>query len=192
MRRSLGAPRTVPTMRVTLLFSDIVDSTALTERLGDWRWLELLSAHDTLVRTQVTEHGGIEVKTRGDGFMLAFANPVGAVHCAAAVQRAVASLNDGLADAELRVRIGVHTCQAIYYRGDYVGKDVALAARICDAAGGGEILVSAQLRQLVEPATALGFEPGRAASLKGLAGHHVLFGVRWSRAPVRRPVALAA
>jgi AAA ATPase-like protein len=64
---------------------------------------------------------------------------------------------------------------------DYVGKDVALAARICDAARGGEILVSSQLRAIVDPAEGLAFDDGRKACLKGLTGHYLLFGVGWNR-----------
>ena len=64
-----------PDGTVTLLFSDIENSSRLTERLGDQRWLEVLNAHNTIVRAQLDEHGGYEVKSQGDGFMLAFPSP---------------------------------------------------------------------------------------------------------------------
>src|SRR5205823_10375407 len=75
---------------VTVLFTDIVDSTSTAERIGDRRWLEVLQAHNALVRDELPRHGGVEVKSRGDGFMLAFAGARRGVLCAASIQRALA------------------------------------------------------------------------------------------------------
>ena len=79
-----------PDGTVTILFSDIEDSTILTERLGDERWLEVLREHNTIFREQIGRHDGYEVKSQGDGFMLAFPDPRRALECAIAIQRAFA------------------------------------------------------------------------------------------------------
>ncbi len=79
-----------PDGTVAILFSDIEDSTVLTERLGDERWLEVLREHNRVFREQIARHGGYEVKSQGDGFMLAFPDPCEALECAVSVQRAFA------------------------------------------------------------------------------------------------------
>ncbi len=92
---------------VTVLFTDIEGSTQITEALGDAEWIHVLRAHNAIVRDQVAAHGGIEVKSQGDGFMLAFATAEDALSCAIEIQRAlVQPLSDG---HRLRVRIGLHT-----------------------------------------------------------------------------------
>src|SRR4051812_15004157 len=146
---------------VTLLFSDIEGSTELNERLGDQGWLAVLDEHNAIVRRAVLAHGGTEVKSAGDGFMLAFARPADGVGCAIALQREIAERT------ALRVRIGVHTGAAIKRAEDYFGRNVVVAARIAAQAHGGEILVSEQLRELA--AAPVDGEP-RDLTLKGLDG----------------------
>jgi class 3 adenylate cyclase len=171
-----------PDGTVTLLFSDIENSTRLNERLGDRRWLEVLEAHNSIVRAQVGEHGGYEVKSQGDGFMIAFPSARQAVSCAVDIQRALARR---AANGELpvRVRIGIHTGEAIQQDGDFFGRSVVTAARLADRAEGGEILVSSLVRTLVESAggdTAL--QDAGEAELKGLSGRQRLFRVAWGTA----------
>jgi class 3 adenylate cyclase/tetratricopeptide (TPR) repeat protein len=163
-----------PGGEVTIVFSDIEGFTAMTERLGDRRAQEVLRAHNALVRREVALHGGTEVRSQGDGFMLAFADPLKAVACAVAVQRAIASA--GLAEP-IRVRIGLHAGEAIAEAGDFQGRNVILAARIADSAAGGEILVSEQIASV-----AGSFELGEARPLrlKGFAGSHAVYPLRWS------------
>lgn len=84
-----------PDGTVTILFSDIEDSSIMIERLGDSRWLELLRRHNRIFRRQVRRHGGYEVKNQGDGFMLAFADPAAALRCAIAVQREIEGVGGG-------------------------------------------------------------------------------------------------
>jgi class 3 adenylate cyclase len=169
-----------PDGTVTILFSDIEDSAALTERLGDQAWQELLRWHNALIRTQLRAHGGFEVKTLGDGFMLAFRSAKKALDCAVAIQRAFAGQQT--ADGErIRVRIGLHAGEAIKDGADFYGKNVILASRVAAQAKGGEILVSSLLRQLVESSTdASIFSEPREAELKGLAGRHFMYAVRWA------------
>jgi eukaryotic-like serine/threonine-protein kinase len=168
-----------PDGTVAILFSDIEDSTILTERLGDERWLEVLRAHNRVFREQVARHGGYEVKSQGDGFMLAFPDPCEALECAVSVQRAFAERELDDTAETLRVRIGLHTGEVIAEEGDFFGKNVILAARIAAQAGGGEILVSDEMRAAAGDANGFAFDKGRELELKGLAGTHTVYRAEW-------------
>ena len=170
-------PATAPDGTVTILFTDIEASTQLNERLGDVRWLELLRAHHAIVRDQVHQHGGFEVKSQGDGFMIAFPSARRAVECARAIQDAIASQLGDHADGSIRLRIGLHTGEAIKEEADFYGKNIVLAARIADRARGGEILASSVVKQLTESAGDLRFENERELELDGLAGTHTVYRV---------------
>jgi class 3 adenylate cyclase len=170
-------PAAAPDGTVTILFSDIEGSTALNERLGDVRWLELLREHNSVVRRHVQEFGGFEVKAQGDGFMVAFASARRAIECARAIQEAMAADLGDHPDGPIRVRIGLHTGEALRDESDFYGKNVVVAARITDEAQGGEILVSSVVRQLTESAGDVGFENAREVELAGLAGTHVVYKV---------------
>jgi class 3 adenylate cyclase len=168
-----------PDGTVTLLFSDIENSSRLTERYGDERWLELLRVHNTIVRAQVDEHRGYEVKSQGDGFMFAFPAARQAVVCAIDIQRALLrSARRG--DFPIRVRIGMHTGDAIQQQGDFFGRSVVLAARIADHAEGGEILVSSLVQQLVAPRGDISLQNAGSVDFKGLDGQHEVFRVVWT------------
>lgn len=170
-------PAAAPDGTVTILFSDIEASTALNERLGDVRWHELLRAHHAIVREQVHDYGGFEVKAQGDGFMIAFASARRAVQCARAIQHAIDSQFRDHPSGPIRVRIGLHTGEAIKDEADFYGKNIVLAARIADRAGGGEILASSVVKQLTESAGDLRFENERELELNGLAGTHTVYKV---------------
>ncbi len=130
------------------------------------------------MRGQVATHEGFEVKSEGDGFMLAFQSAWSALQCAADIQRAFAQRNDN-AEEPVRVRIGLHTGEAIKEADDFFGKNVILAARIAGQAQGGEILVSSLLKELTESAGDIAFGDGREVELKGLSGQHHVFQVSW-------------
>jgi class 3 adenylate cyclase len=166
-----------PDGTVTMLFSDIEASTQLNERLGDVQWLELLRAHHAIVREQVHQHGGFEVKAQGDGFMIAFPSARRAVQCARAIQDAIDSQLGDRDDARIRLRIGLHTGEAIREETDFYGKNIVLAARIAEQARGGEILASSVVKQLTESAGDLRFENERELELDGLAGTHTVYRV---------------
>jgi eukaryotic-like serine/threonine-protein kinase len=168
-----------PDGTVTIMFSDIEDSTAMTERLGDVRWMEVLREHNRIVREQVAAHGGFEVKSQGDGFMVAFASASRAVECAVAVQRAFAAAAEESPDEAIRVRIGLHTGEAIRERDDFFGRNVILAARIAAQAQGGEVLVSSLLKELTETQADVRFGEPRELSLKGLSGTYRVHAVEW-------------
>jgi class 3 adenylate cyclase len=169
-----------PDGTVTILFSDIEGSTAMTERLGDQRWLKLLRGHNAIVRKRVAAHDGFEVKSEGDGFMLAFQSARKGLECAVDIQRAFAERNES-AEEPIRVRIGLHTGEALKEDEDFFGKNVILAARIAGQAQGGEILVSSLLKELTESAGDIAFGEGREVELKGLAGQHRVFEVGWEK-----------
>ncbi len=171
-------PRAAPDGTVTLLFTDIKDSTPLNERLGDQRWMDILRVHNAIVRDQVAAHGGFEVKSQGDGFMVAFGSARRALQCAIALQRAIADQNR-VADEPVSVRVGLHTGEAIREADDFYGHHVNLAARIANHARGGEILVSSLLKDLTERAGEFAFGDGREVELKGLTGSQRVFSAAW-------------
>jgi eukaryotic-like serine/threonine-protein kinase len=182
------ASHAAPDGTVTIVFSDIEDSTSITERLGDERWLQVLRAHNSLFRRIVRGHDGFEVKNQGDGFMLVFPDARRALECGVAVQRelAEAELSEG---ERIRVRMGMHTGEAIREEGDFFGRSVILAARIAAEARGGEVLVSEALKAQAEASgdggdgsTKVGFDAGREVELKGLAGKHRVYRADWEQA----------
>ena len=169
--------RAAPDGTVTLLFSDIENSTPMAEQLGDLLWIELLRGHNAIVRDQVTRHGGFEVKTIGDAFMVAFGSARRALLCAIGIQQAFTKHNAEHPEQPIRVRIGLHSGEPVREGNDFYGKSVVLASRIAGQARGGEILVSSLLRDLVETAGDFRFDEGREVSLKGLAGVHRIYAV---------------
>jgi len=168
-----------PEGTTTILFSDIQGSTTLHEKLGDIRAQEILRDHNAIFREQVSSHGGFEVKSLGDGFMVAFSSARRALQCAIGVQRAFLSYNDAHTDEPLYVRIGLHTGELIQEMDDFFGKNVILASRIADQAIGGQILVSALLKELTESGGDIQFGEEREVELKGLAGVSRIYSVVW-------------
>jgi class 3 adenylate cyclase len=160
---------------VTIVFTDIVDSTVLTARLGDRAWLELLRRHDAVIHDTTTAHGGTVVETQGDGSMLAFSSARRAVACARAIQHEVEKAF--AADSPpIRVRIGIHTGDALHDADRFFGTAVHYAARVASHALGGEVLVSNLVRELVA-GPEIDFLESREVELKGLDGSHRLFAV---------------
>jgi class 3 adenylate cyclase len=164
-----------PDGTVTLLFSDIEDSTAINARLGDDGWLDELRAHTKVVEKLVDKHDGHVVKSQGDGFMVAFPEPRSGVRCAIALQKALE--RPGRKREALRVRVGLHTGRAISEDGDYFGENVAFAARVAQCATGGEVLVSAAVKERTEDDASLSFSAPQTIELKGIAGTHDIFRV---------------
>ncbi|MCH7697400.1 MAG: protein kinase [Chloroflexi bacterium] len=171
-------PHAAPDGTVTLLFTDIVGSTPMNERLGDKHWMELLREHNAIVREHVSAHQGYEVKTAGDGFMLAFSSARRAVDCAMAIQRGIAERNAS-ADETIEVRAGLHTGEAIQEDGDFYGRHVNLAARIAAHASAGQILVSSLLKELTNSTGDIDFDSGTEVELKGISETQQLFAVGW-------------
>ncbi|ORB50146.1 adenylate/guanylate cyclase domain-containing protein [Mycolicibacterium rhodesiae] len=167
--------RLAPDGKVVVMFSDIEESTALNERIGDRAWVKLIGNHDRMVRRLVGKHDGHVVKSQGDGFMVAFADPAAAVDCAVAMQRELARDAKRLRNNSIRVRIGIHMGKSVRRGDDLFGRNVAMAARVAGQADGGEILVSEPVRTAVGDQQA--FDEGREAELKGFSGSHRLYAV---------------
>jgi class 3 adenylate cyclase len=146
---------------VTLLFTDVVGSTALAARLGNTRWRELLSRHFEAARGELERYRGREVDTTGDGLLATFAAPAPALHCAVAILAAACA--EGL-----QIRAGVHVGEVETVGNDVRGVAVHEAARIMGEAGGDEILVSETARLFAGPD--LVFEDRGVRTLKGLDG----------------------
>ena len=159
------------------MFSDIEGSTEQMEQLGDQRWMEVLREHNKIVRRNAKANGGFEVKSEGDGFMLAFQSARRALRCAIETQRAFATHNE-TADPPVLVRMGLHTGEVIKEGDDFFGKHVNLTARIARQAAGGEILVSSLLKELASGGD-VEFGDARELELRGLAGPHRVFTVVW-------------
>lgn len=168
--------RITPDGKVVILFTDIEDSTALNERIGDRAWVKLIAHHDEMVHRKVSEHAGHVVKSQGDGFMVAFAQPEQAVRCAIDVQRALNSRNK-LRPPVIRVRIGIHMGRSVRRGDDLFGRNVAMAARVAAAADGAQILISEPVRDAVAECDDFTVDAGRDAELKGFAGTHRLYAV---------------
>lgn len=167
-----------PDGTVTILFSDIEDSTALNEHLGDERWMELLREHNKIVRHEKTLHRGFEVKTIGDAFMIAFQSARDALRCAIGIQRAFAKRNRTATQA-IRVRIGLHAGETVREADDFFGRHVNFAARVGSEAAASDILASSLLYELVRPSGEFVFFARRPAVLKGFKGKHALYSVQW-------------
>jgi class 3 adenylate cyclase len=126
----------------TVLFTDIVDSTALTQSLGDESAMALLGLHDTIVRDALSALGGREVKHTGDGIMASFVSAAGAVRCAIQIQRELDKHAQTNPERPLKVRVGAAAGEPVEQRNDLFGSTVQLAARLCAHAHPEQILVS--------------------------------------------------
>jgi class 3 adenylate cyclase len=161
----------------TILFTDVEESTALTDRLGDAKARDVLRTHEGIVRDALHAHGGSEVKTMGDGFMASFSSATKALECAIAMQRAFEEHNES-AEEPIRVRVGLNAGEPIAEEEDLFGTAVIRAARIAALAAGGEILVANVVRELSEGKGFLFADRGDTA-LRGFEDPVRLFEVRW-------------
>lgn len=164
-----------PALR-TIMFTDIVDSTGMTARLGDRMAVEMTRAHDALVRRSLKDKGGREVKHTGDGIMASFDGASEAVDCARAIQQAFEAFN--LASKEkLRVRIGLDVGEPVADSNDLFGATVQTAARLCQNAEPDTIVVSGAVSELVSDRFLLG--PLGRRALKGFVHPIEAFEVAW-------------
>lgn len=169
----LRPERNLPKGRVALLFADVEDSTGLLTELGD-RWPPVLNQLRRLLRAETKAGGGHVVDTRADEFFAAFGQPTQALAAAIAMQRAIAhhEWTDGIG---MRVRIGVHAGRPTLNSAGYVGIAVNTVARICDAGHGGQILVSAAVRDAVELEDGVELTSLGRHRLRGIPDDHELF-----------------
>ena len=160
---------------VTLVITDIVDSTARAERLGDAAWGRLLETHNRALRSVLDRYGGREVVTTGDGLLSMFDGAERAVRGAAAMGQAVRPLG-------LRIRAGIHTGEVELVPSNVRGVAVHVAARLLALAAPGEVLVSGTTRELVE-ATDLTFADRGRHELKGLSSARSVFALADASSP---------
>ncbi len=154
---------------VTVLFCDIVDSTRRAAELSDSGWRQLLDRFNELVRGQIALFGGREVKTMGDGFLLAFDRPTRAIRCAINIRDAVGKIG-------LQVRCGLHTGECMSSGNDLTGMAVHIGARVASAAAAGEVWVSETVKALAL-GSGLGFDARGVHELKGVPESWALFAV---------------
>jgi class 3 adenylate cyclase/pimeloyl-ACP methyl ester carboxylesterase len=174
---AVPAPPAVPAGLVTILFTDMESSTALTQQLGDAQAQELVRTHNTIVREALPAHGGSEIKHTGDGIMASFPTASGALECAVAIQRAVAA-NGQQHNAPLSVHIGLNAGEPVAEEQDLFGTAVQLARRICEQADGGEIFAANVVRELAAGKGFL-FSDRGDATLRGFEDPVRLWEVRW-------------
>ncbi len=160
---------------VSVLFTDIVESTQRAAQLGDSAWREVLERHDALVDSTVTEHGGYVVKHMGDGALSAFNGPAKAIRCAEA-------LRHGFADLGIELRAGIHSGECEVFDADLGGLAVHIGARVGALAGPGEIVVSSTVRELVV-GSGMQFNDRGEHELKGVPGSWRLYELADGRAP---------
>ena len=161
----------------TVLFTDIVGHTEMMQRLGDAKGRDLLREHERIVRDTLLVHGGLEVKTMGDGFMASFASVTSAVECAIALQRAFAENAVSMAEP-LHVRIGLNAGEPIEEDGDLFGSVVILASRIAAWADADQILVPDHVRGLLS-GKSISFKARGEFFPKGFDESVQLFEVLW-------------
>jgi peptide/nickel transport system substrate-binding protein len=178
------------------MFTDLEGSTETTTRLGDDEAASLFAQHDRIVRDAIAGHGGRQVRSTGDGFLVLFDSARSGVACALAIQRELAAREDGL-----RVRIGIGAGEVQEAERELFGAAINLAARVMDRAGGGQVLVTDAVRQLVGTMPGARFRDRGRVSLKGFPERQHLHEVlpaeglpkrRPPRRRSRRPVIAAA
>jgi class 3 adenylate cyclase len=165
--RRASRPPDADRVLATVLFTDIVGSTARASQLGDGPWRALLDEHNRTVRAELASWRGIEIKTIGDGFLATFDGPARAVNCAAAIV-------DSLADLNLPIRAGVHTGECELLGDDVAGIAVHIGARVMERAGPGEVLASSTVKDLVF-GSGLRFSDRGVHSLRGVPDEWRLF-----------------
>jgi class 3 adenylate cyclase/tetratricopeptide (TPR) repeat protein len=187
VREGIGSGRAAPpstyapTHPLVVMFTDIEGSTAAIDRLGDTKAREMLGVHDAVVRSALLAHGGAEVNHTGDGLMATFRSASAAVACAIAIQRMLAQHAHAHPDLAIRVRIGLNAGEPLADREWIFGAAVNAAARICNRARGGEILVADVVRQLAA-GKRVAFVDRRRVALKGFRERFHLFEVPWQDA----------
>jgi len=154
---------------VTIVLTDIVDSTATLQRVGDWAWREMLATHNARLREQLNTFRGRLVKSTGDGILAVFDSPARAV-------RSATAMSDAARDTELPIRVGVHTGEVELVGDDIRGLAVHAAARVMALGGAGDVMVSSTTHDLLEGSN-LVLEDAGEQELKGLAGARKIYRV---------------
>ena len=163
----------------TILFTDIVDSTSMTQSLGDEAAMEFLGVHDKIVRDALSALGGREIKHTGDGIMASFFSAAGAIKCAAQIQREITEQGKKSGQRAIQLRIGVAAGEPVEHQNDLFGSTVQLAARLCSQAQPEQILVSNAVAELCAGKT-LSFQEVGEVALKGFDAPVRAHAVSWA------------
>ncbi len=164
-----------------IMFTDIVSSTALVEKLGDSRARQVFRAHNQIIRRHVAACQGTEVKIMGDGFMLTFQDVRQALRCAIGAQKDLQDYSREHPDVTLSVRMGMSIGTPIREEDDLFGKPVILAARLSAHAEGGQVLICQRVHALASQAPEFSFVELGPVELKGFSGLHTLYEVAWRK-----------
>lgn len=175
-----GADARDPGIR-TVLFTDVVNSTCLTQSLGDEAALAVLGVHDTIVRDALSASGGREIKHTGDGIMASFVSAAGAVRCAIQIQRELEKHAQANPERSLKVRVGAAVGEPVEQNNDLFGSTVQLAARLCNHAQPEQILVSNAIAELCI-GKGLSFEDIGELTLKGFGSPVRAHAAAWRQA----------
>jgi class 3 adenylate cyclase len=175
-----GADDRDPGVR-TILFTDIANSTALTQALGDEAAMVLLDVHDSVVRSALADLGGREVKHTGDGIMASFVSAAGAIRCAIQIQRELDKHAQANPERSLKIRVGAAAGEPVEQNNDLFGSTVQLAARLCAHAQPEQILVSNAIAELCI-GKGLSFEDVGEVTLKGFASPVRAHAAAWKQA----------
>jgi class 3 adenylate cyclase len=178
--RALGLPTSTTTeATVTVLFTDIQGFSNLTSSVGDQEALDALKRHNQIVRAQIQNHGGAEIKYQGDGFMVAFPSARRAVLCAIDIQRKIAEQNRDFPERPLVLRMGLNAGDVLRDEQDLFGAAVNLAARIAEKAKGNQILISELVKELAGPYPGFKFADRGKHRIKGFPGRYKIYEVAW-------------
>jgi class 3 adenylate cyclase len=164
---------------ITVLFTDVQGFSELMASVGDQEALEILKRHNQIVRTQIQDHGGFEVKNQGDGFMVAFTSARRAVLCAIDIQRKIAEHNREHPAHPLVLTMGLNAGDVLHDEQDFFGAAVNLAARIAERAKGSQILMSELVKGLVGPFPGFKYVSRGAHRFKGFPERYKLYEVIW-------------
>ncbi|HKC82983.1 MAG TPA: AAA family ATPase, partial [bacterium] len=152
---------------VTIMFTDVEESTRLLSTRGFTASHEIMKAYETIIEDKVSQHAGRRIKGLGDGFMISFGSARHGVECALDIQQAISEYSKQNPERKLRIRIGLNTGEVVEEGGDIFGAAVNVAARVAGKAKGGEVLTSEIVRDLVGPITEMKFEFRGRYKLKG-------------------------
>ncbi len=178
--RALGLPvQTSIELTLTVLFTDIAGFSDLTSSVGDGEALDALKRHNQIVRAQIQDHGGAEIKYQGDGFMVSFPSARRAVLCAIEIQRKIADHNREYPGRPLILRMGLNSGDVLRDERDLFGAAVNLAARIAEKAGGNQILMSELVKELAGPYPGFKFKDRGKHRVKGFPGRYRIFEAVW-------------
>ena len=152
---------------VTIMFTDVEESTRLLSTRGFTESHEIMKAYETIIDEKIADHAGRRIKGLGDGYMISFGSVRHGVECALDIQQAIAEYSKQNPERKIKIRIGLNTGEVVEEAGDIFGAAVNVAARVAGKARGGEILVSEVVRQLVGPVSEIKFEYRGRYKLKG-------------------------